>query len=90
MNKLILIFSLLLIPVSSSAESVIKKEQPITQLADLFANLNKTNNSGVYRIIDKEAGSVIYIMTTGRAGGQPQMEVIPFGMLDESTRMKLR
>ena len=90
MNKLILICLFCILPISVNAKPITEEDLGMIKIADLFVKLNKNNSGGVYRIIDKKAGSIIYLLTTGRAGGQPQMSVVPFGMLDEETRIKLR
>jgi len=71
------------------AASVQEEDLVPTKIFDAYEYLNKANSGGVYRVIDKNGGSVVYVFTTGRSNGQPQMEVVPFGMLDETTRKNI-
>jgi hypothetical protein len=61
----------------------------ITKIFDGYKELNSVNSGGLYRVVDKTAGVVVYIMTTGLKGTEPQIHTVPFALLDPENKRKL-
>ena len=84
MKKILFILSILLI-----LPTVHLNAHSIEQIVSGYEELNKVNSGGLYRVVDKTAGVVVYIMTTGIKGNTPQIYAVPFGLIDTISKKNL-